>query len=590
MTMGCATERIDGVERPLTREAGARLGCRAEDRADVADGGGGVGSPRVRRTAARNRLARAYTHHPQHRDRLVGCLAALRPRRRLSSARQARSRAIPPGSRWWLVGARRRRGDRLGYLPVLEARAIPINPRWAGQEATAFPDNWSDRPELLPQRVRARAQRSSSTPSARRRRATPDADSGLRNPGAAREPVVRYRDVTRRRALRGGAPRRRRGDREDPHDRVDAAAALRRAALPRPCAPTGTASSTARPARCTRVSEQFVEARPAHGDAEQADQLVLGLRRRGRASSGSAAARISTADAAVRGRTRRGPTRWSLQNPDHVNGGDEPLRLAVQLPRGVRHRLPAAPAACPTSSSTASCDDDPNVDPREDSGRGHVPRPGDGEPCAGAGSRAGRCAWGASASACSRSQNHPRFLQSLRAAAHRAAPTGNDRRRRARPHPRSRAGRAALQRVPPAVRAAAAHQLRRLRRPRAWPAGRAASAPSRSGWSAILREVYGQHRCDASQGDHDARSSTPTATPINDCLGHAGRQRSWTTSRTSTRSSAGSPSSTRPHGFAISETQLQVFILERLAPAVQRPLLHLELPPRVLRRSSACAG
>src|SRR5713101_7884547 len=33
-------------------------------------------------------------------------------------------------------------GDRLGYLPLLEP-ADPMNPAWAGQEATAFPDNWN---------------------------------------------------------------------------------------------------------------------------------------------------------------------------------------------------------------------------------------------------------------------------------------------------------------------------------------------------------------------------------------------------------------------------------------------------------------
>ena len=33
-------------------------------------------------------------------------------------------------------------GDKLGYLPVFEP-SDPINPEWSGQEATAFPDNWS---------------------------------------------------------------------------------------------------------------------------------------------------------------------------------------------------------------------------------------------------------------------------------------------------------------------------------------------------------------------------------------------------------------------------------------------------------------
>src|SRR5512141_2221811 len=35
-----------------------------------------------------------------------------------------------------------RAGEPLGYLPLFEA-GDPINGAWRGQEATAFPDNWS---------------------------------------------------------------------------------------------------------------------------------------------------------------------------------------------------------------------------------------------------------------------------------------------------------------------------------------------------------------------------------------------------------------------------------------------------------------
>jgi hypothetical protein len=74
-----------------------------------------------------------------------------------------------------------------------------------------------------------------------------------------------------------------------------------------------------------------------------------------------------------------------------------------------------------------------------------------------------------------------------------------------------------------------------------------------------LREVYGQHRCDASKKITNAQVDDK-GSPINDCLGHEN----------------GSPvdniedvdtvvgwlaESTRPHGFAISETQFVVFIL-----------------------------
>jgi len=84
-------------------------------------------------------------------------------------------------------------GERQGYLPLLEP-SDPMNPQWAGQEATAFPDNWTigmsfyhtvfaREHNLFVDSVRAQAA------------ATPDADSGLRNP-LRPDQVIRYRDLS----------------------------------------------------------------------------------------------------------------------------------------------------------------------------------------------------------------------------------------------------------------------------------------------------------------------------------------------------------------------------------------------------------
>ena len=158
----------------------------------------------------------------------------------------------------------------------------------------------------------------------------------------------------------------------------------------------------------------------------------------------------------------------------------------------------------------------------------------------------------------------------------------------ARPHPRPRARHAALQRVPPPVRAAAAHQLRRFHR-HALADGLAGARPSRQQLVDDAARGLRPARCDASKIITAAQLNAD-GKPINDCLGHAERHAWSTTSRTSTRSSAGSPRSTRPHGFAISETQFHGLHPERVAPAVQRPLLHLELPARVLHARSASTG
>ena len=74
-----------------------------------------------------------------------------------------------------------------------------------------------------------------------------------------------------------------------------------------------------------------------------------------------------------------------------------------------------------------------------------------------------------------------------------------------------------------------------------------------------LREIYGTHVCDASKVITDAQRNAD-GTPINDCLGHANGATvdniedvdtvvGWLAEQT------------RPHGFAISETQFVVFIL-----------------------------
>src|SRR2546427_205359 len=89
--------------------------------------------------------------------------------------------------------ARSGAGEQYGYLPVFQA-GDPINPAWAGQEATAFPDNWTvglsffhnlfvREHNVFVEKFRERAA------------LLPDDDSGLRNPNEP-DRIIRYRDVT----------------------------------------------------------------------------------------------------------------------------------------------------------------------------------------------------------------------------------------------------------------------------------------------------------------------------------------------------------------------------------------------------------
>lgn len=75
----------------------------------------------------------------------------------------------------------------------------------------------------------------------------------------------------------------------------------------------------------------------------------------------------------------------------------------------------------------------------------------------------------------------------------------------------------------------------------------------------IVREVYGQHRCDASKRITDVRVNDD-GSPINDCLGHPNG--SLIDNIEDVDTVVGWLAEfRRPHGFAISETQFVVFIL-----------------------------
>ena len=334
MTMGCLTERIEGIERPLTAEAAARLGCRAGDRIDVGTVAESAAPPSVRPSRPRASRARV-PHHAQHRHRVVGRVAAVRPRRDVPAAGPARSRRPRQAATCWFRSRAWPPATRLGYLPVF-GPDDPINPQWAGQEAAAFPDNWSIGPELLSQRVRARAQplRGRVPPPGG---GDPGRRLGTPSPRATRR-MLRYRDVDPDDALRGRAARHRGGDREDAHDRVDAPAPLRRAPEPRPATPTGSACSTPTPISSGSRSSTVLRTLGRSGDADPATAWysvfasgpgIFGL-----------GSRVGTPTARPGGGRRR-PI-LEPREPRSRQRRDQSLRVAVQLSRGVRDGVPAA--------------------------------------------------------------------------------------------------------------------------------------------------------------------------------------------------------------------------------------------------------
>lgn len=80
-----------------------------------------------------------------------------------------------------------------GYLPVL-GPDDPMNPQWSGQEATAFPDNWTIGLSFL-HNLFAREHNSFVSEFRRIAAEKPNADCGLRNPANPHK-VIHYKDVT----------------------------------------------------------------------------------------------------------------------------------------------------------------------------------------------------------------------------------------------------------------------------------------------------------------------------------------------------------------------------------------------------------
>lgn len=91
------------------------------------------------------------------------------------------------------AGARQQQGEDQGYLPTLEA--LPdLNDEWQNQEATAFPDNWSIGLSFL-HNVFAREHNQFVEQFRTEQREHPKKDSGLRRPDSPDRKVL-YKDVT----------------------------------------------------------------------------------------------------------------------------------------------------------------------------------------------------------------------------------------------------------------------------------------------------------------------------------------------------------------------------------------------------------
>ncbi|WP_446811694.1 peroxidase family protein [Methylomonas sp. 2BW1-5-20] len=200
ISVGCASQLVNNQEQPITPEQAAKLGCRPNDKVDAAviaqqnpapsfEYDGKTYLQRAPKTT--ENTVTAWWDASQ----IYGFDETSIKRVKRDPKDGAKLEMAPRGSH---SGA----GEKFGYLPVFnscdssstDCVTDPINPAWKGQEAAAFADNWTvglsfyhnlfvREHNLFVDAFRAKAA------------ATPQADSGLRNP-VKPDQIITYKNVS----------------------------------------------------------------------------------------------------------------------------------------------------------------------------------------------------------------------------------------------------------------------------------------------------------------------------------------------------------------------------------------------------------
>ena len=544
MTVGCATQLVDGVEKPLTDEQIKTLGCRPGDRIDkgyIAEGS----NPSTFTHQGKEHLARAYKTTRNtvtawwDASQLYGYNATSRWRVKRDPNDTAKLLLVPVGQR---TGA----GERHGYLPLFEP-SDPINPQWANQEATAFPDNWTIGMSFY-HNVFAREHNLFVDEFRKRVAATPDADSGLRNP-ARPDAVIPYKDVS-----------------------ADDLFEVARLVVSAEIAKIHTIEWTPqllydeplylgmnanwhglfRDRDLVQAAlEKIVSKFGKSSDAKKAGQWysvfasgpgIFGL-----------GSKVYKDDAIFAKYDPKKTDIWSLKNLDHVNGGINHFGSPFNFPEEFATVYRLHPLV-PDLIEYREWDNDPNKIrnkiPVVETFRG---------PATQAMRERGLANWALSMGrqrlGLLTLQNHPQFLQNLELPRLRTATGKIDVaaldiiRDRERGVPRfnefrRQYGLKQLTSFDDFIHPMPKDPVKRAERERL---------------VGVLRKVYGQHKCDVSKIITTAQVND-NGTPINDCLGHPDGSMVDNIEDVDTVVGwlAEFP---RPHGFAISETQFQVFIL-----------------------------
>jgi hypothetical protein len=193
--MGCASERVNGLEQSISAQRVAEFGCRPEDKMEAGLIAEDAPAPTFTFKGADGKINTHWKRSPKTTrnyntawwdvSQIYGYDDNSRRRMRRDSNDPAKLQMVQAH-----IGPA---GDAFGYLPTFEA-VDPIQPEWAGQEAVAMPDNWSIGLSFL-HNVFVREHNIFVDEFRNVVKQTPEEDSGLRNPDRPND-VIKYKDVS----------------------------------------------------------------------------------------------------------------------------------------------------------------------------------------------------------------------------------------------------------------------------------------------------------------------------------------------------------------------------------------------------------
>ncbi|MGR9053164.1 MAG: peroxidase family protein, partial [Gammaproteobacteria bacterium] len=200
MPVGCTSQLVDNKERPLTDEDAKKLGCRPNDRVDVAFVADKAPAPTFKH-GGKTYLKRAQ-QTTQNTVTAWWDASQIYGFDDVSVKRVKRDPKDPAKLQMTPRGHHQGAGEKQGYLPIFntcndagaDCTPDPINPSWTGQEATGFADNWTVGLSFYHNLfVREHNQFVDKFRAIGAK--TPNADSGLRNPVGPNKKIA-YKDVS----------------------------------------------------------------------------------------------------------------------------------------------------------------------------------------------------------------------------------------------------------------------------------------------------------------------------------------------------------------------------------------------------------